>query len=124
MCLRRESNDTNNGANCELLNSERRVKRESEKLISKLGEESIYLSSYSISNQDLDSELADVYTTEFLNIIFGSRLLYHELKLKHHHHTRPPSTTFVHSRHHRLEATADHLRKPPPTTTKAFNPQL
>ncbi|KAF7833251.1 ATP-dependent DNA helicase PIF1-like [Senna tora] len=47
-----------------------------------ISEESIYFSSDSISNQDLDSELEDVYTTEFHNIIFGSRLSYHELKLK------------------------------------------
>ncbi|KAF7822130.1 ATP-dependent DNA helicase PIF1-like [Senna tora] len=46
------------------------------------GEETTYLSSDSISNQEADSALADVYTTEFLNTISGSGLPYHMLKLK------------------------------------------
>ncbi|KAF7807329.1 helicase-like protein [Senna tora] len=46
------------------------------------GEEITYLSSDSISNQDPDSELANMYTTEFLNIISGSGLPYHQLRLK------------------------------------------
>ncbi|KAF7841682.1 ATP-dependent DNA helicase PIF1-like [Senna tora] len=47
-----------------------------------ISEESIYLSSDSICSQDQDSELAYIYTTEFLNTISGSGLHYHELKLK------------------------------------------
>ncbi|KAF7812812.1 ATP-dependent DNA helicase PIF1 [Senna tora] len=46
------------------------------------GEERIFLSSDSISNQDPNPKLAYVYTTEFLNTISGSGLPYHELKLK------------------------------------------
>ncbi|KAF7814741.1 ATP-dependent DNA helicase PIF1-like [Senna tora] len=46
------------------------------------GEECIFLSSDSISNQDHNPKLANVYTTEFLNTISGSGLPYHELKLK------------------------------------------
>ncbi|KAF7835735.1 uncharacterized protein G2W53_010594 [Senna tora] len=46
------------------------------------GEESIYLSSDSMCNQDPNSQLAEVYTTKFLNTISGSGLPYHQLKLK------------------------------------------
>ncbi|KAF7814845.1 ATP-dependent DNA helicase PIF1-like [Senna tora] len=46
------------------------------------GEERIYLSSDNICNQELNSKLAKVYTTEFLNTISGSGLPYHTLKLK------------------------------------------
>ncbi|KAF7812820.1 ATP-dependent DNA helicase pif1-like [Senna tora] len=45
-------------------------------------EESTYLSSDSICTQEDDFALTDVYTTEFLNTISGSGLLYHELQLK------------------------------------------
>ncbi|KAF7835375.1 ATP-dependent DNA helicase pif1-like [Senna tora] len=40
------------------------------------GEESTYLSSYSVSNQDPTSKMAEIYTTEFVNTISGSGLLY------------------------------------------------
>ncbi|KAF7821240.1 ATP-dependent DNA helicase PIF1-like [Senna tora] len=46
------------------------------------GEERTYLSSDAICNQDPQDELAEVYTTEFLNTICGSGLPYHPLKLK------------------------------------------
>ncbi|KAF7807290.1 uncharacterized protein G2W53_039451 [Senna tora] len=46
------------------------------------GEERTYLSSDTICNQDPQDQLAEVYTTEFLNIICGSGLPYHQLKLK------------------------------------------
>ncbi|KAF7812780.1 putative nuclease HARBI1 [Senna tora] len=46
------------------------------------GEERIFLSFDSISNQDPNPKLANVYTTKFLNTISGSGLPYHELKLK------------------------------------------
>ncbi|KAF7812124.1 ATP-dependent DNA helicase PIF1-like [Senna tora] len=46
------------------------------------GEERIFLSFDSISNQDPNPKLANVYTTEFLNTISGSGLPYHELKIK------------------------------------------
>ncbi|KAF7807461.1 ATP-dependent DNA helicase PIF1-like [Senna tora] len=46
------------------------------------GEERTYLSSDAICNQDPEDELAEVYTTEFLNTICGSCLPYHQLKLK------------------------------------------
>ncbi|KAF7835632.1 uncharacterized protein G2W53_010491 [Senna tora] len=46
------------------------------------GEEVIYLSSDSICIQNNHSQVGHVYTTEFLNIISGSGLLYHQLKLK------------------------------------------
>ncbi|KAF7826476.1 uncharacterized protein G2W53_017640 [Senna tora] len=45
------------------------------------GDESTYLSS-DISNQDSDSQLANMYTIEFLNTINGSGLPYHQLWLK------------------------------------------
>ncbi|KAF7838880.1 ATP-dependent DNA helicase PIF1-like [Senna tora] len=46
-------------------------------------EESTYLSSDNISNQETDSEVANVYTIEFFNAIFGYGLPnHHELKLK------------------------------------------
>ncbi|KAF7812779.1 PIF1-like helicase [Senna tora] len=48
--------------------------------------ESTNLSFDSISNQNQDSELADVYTTEFINTINGSRLPYNHLKLKVTYH--------------------------------------
>ncbi|KAF7844330.1 uncharacterized protein G2W53_001235 [Senna tora] len=46
------------------------------------GEERTYLSSDTICNQDPQDQLAEVYTTEFLNTICGSGLPYHQLKLK------------------------------------------
>ncbi|KAF7808074.1 ATP-dependent DNA helicase PIF1-like [Senna tora] len=46
------------------------------------GEERTYLSSDTMCNQKPTSEIAEVYTTEFLNTISGSGLPYHELKLK------------------------------------------
>ncbi|KAF7826711.1 ATP-dependent DNA helicase PIF1-like [Senna tora] len=46
------------------------------------GEERTYLSSDTICNQDPQDELAEVYTTEFLNTICDSGLPYHQLKLK------------------------------------------
>ncbi|KAF7814906.1 ATP-dependent DNA helicase PIF1-like [Senna tora] len=46
------------------------------------GEERTYLSSDAICNQDPQDQLAEVYTTEFLNTICGSGLPYHQLKLK------------------------------------------
>ncbi|KAF7810236.1 ATP-dependent DNA helicase pif1-like [Senna tora] len=46
------------------------------------GEERTYLSSDAICNQDLQDQLAEVYTTEFFNTICGSALPYHQLKLK------------------------------------------
>ncbi|KAF7835849.1 ATP-dependent DNA helicase PIF1-like [Senna tora] len=46
------------------------------------GEESTYLSSNSISNQESNYELASIYTSEFLNTINGSGLPYHHLRLK------------------------------------------
>ncbi|KAF7801907.1 ATP-dependent DNA helicase PIF1-like [Senna tora] len=45
-------------------------------------EEVTYLSSDNICVQQKDSQLRDVYTTEFLSTISGSGLPYHELKLK------------------------------------------
>ncbi|KAF7838994.1 uncharacterized protein G2W53_007476 [Senna tora] len=45
-------------------------------------EKRIYLSSDTMCNQQPTSEIAKVYTTEFLNTISGSGLPYHELKLK------------------------------------------
>ncbi|KAF7800998.1 ATP-dependent DNA helicase PIF1-like [Senna tora] len=41
-----------------------------------LGEESTYLNSCSVSNQDPTSKIPDIYTTAFLNTIFGSELPY------------------------------------------------
>ncbi|KAF7808150.1 ATP-dependent DNA helicase PIF1 [Senna tora] len=46
------------------------------------GEEHTYLSSDTMCNQQPTSEIAEVYTTEFLNTILGSGLPYQELKLK------------------------------------------
>ncbi|KAF7812904.1 ATP-dependent DNA helicase PIF1-like [Senna tora] len=46
------------------------------------GEEVTYLISNNICVQGKDSQLGDVYTTEFLNTISGSGLPYHQLKLK------------------------------------------
>ncbi|KAF7839586.1 ATP-dependent DNA helicase PIF1-like [Senna tora] len=46
------------------------------------GEERTYLSSDAICNHDPQDQLAEVYTTEFLNTICGSGLPYHQLKLK------------------------------------------
>ncbi|KAF7832345.1 ATP-dependent DNA helicase PIF1-like [Senna tora] len=46
------------------------------------GEERKYLSSDAICNQDPQDELAEVYTTEFLNTICGSSLPYYQLKIK------------------------------------------
>ncbi|KAF7831919.1 ATP-dependent DNA helicase PIF1-like [Senna tora] len=50
--------------------------------ILKIGEEVTYLSSDNICVQGKDSQLGDVYTTEFLNTISSSGLPYHQLKLK------------------------------------------
>ncbi|KAF7835338.1 ATP-dependent DNA helicase PIF1-like [Senna tora] len=46
------------------------------------GEERTYLSSDNILNQESNSHLGAIYTTEFLNTITGSGLPYHQLKLK------------------------------------------